>query len=74
LAGQHQDYLERYPEGYTRHFTRPDWKLSRRQEAGQAMAGEARQGTTMADALIFAQSIDYQGCTGGASRRYDPLR
>jgi hypothetical protein len=23
---------------------------------------------------IFAQSIDYQGCIGGASRRYDPSR
>ena len=24
---EHQDYLERYPEGYTCHFIRPDWKL-----------------------------------------------
>ncbi|MEZ5920012.1 MAG: peptide-methionine (S)-S-oxide reductase MsrA [Parvularculaceae bacterium] len=24
----HQDYLERYPQGYTCHFIRPDWKLS----------------------------------------------
>lgn len=24
---EHQDYLERYPDGYTRHFVRPDWKL-----------------------------------------------
>ncbi len=23
----HQDYLERYPNGYTCHFVRPDWKL-----------------------------------------------
>ena len=23
----HQDYLERYPNGYTCHFIRPDWKL-----------------------------------------------
>ena len=27
---EHQDYLERYPEGYTSHFVRPDWKLPRR--------------------------------------------
>lgn len=27
---EHQDYLERYPEGYTCHFIRPDWKLPRR--------------------------------------------
>lgn len=24
---EHQDYLERFPEGYTCHFIRPDWKL-----------------------------------------------
>ena len=24
---EHQDYLERYPGGYTCHFVRPDWKL-----------------------------------------------
>lgn len=27
---EHQDYLERYPNGYTCHFIRPDWKLARR--------------------------------------------
>jgi peptide-methionine (S)-S-oxide reductase len=27
---EHQDYLERYPSGYTCHFIRPDWKLPRR--------------------------------------------
>ena len=26
----HQDYLERYPNGYTCHFPRPDWKLPQR--------------------------------------------
>ena len=25
-----QDYLERYPDGYTCHFIRPDWKVPRR--------------------------------------------
>ena len=24
---EHQDYLERYPDGYTCHFPRPGWKL-----------------------------------------------
>jgi peptide-methionine (S)-S-oxide reductase len=24
---EHQDYLERYPNGYTCHFIRPDWRL-----------------------------------------------
>jgi len=27
---EHQDYLERYPEGYTCHFIRPDWVLPKR--------------------------------------------
>src|SRR3954452_21872336 len=29
---EHQDYLERYPNGYTCHFPRPDWVLPRRAE------------------------------------------
>ena len=27
---EHQDYLERYPNGYTCHFPRPNWKLPHR--------------------------------------------
>jgi peptide-methionine (S)-S-oxide reductase len=27
---EHQDYLERYPDGYTCHFVRPGWRLPRR--------------------------------------------
>jgi peptide-methionine (S)-S-oxide reductase len=27
---EHQDYLERYPNGYTCHFVRPNWKLPQR--------------------------------------------
>jgi peptide-methionine (S)-S-oxide reductase len=30
---EHQDYLVRYPSGYTCHFPRPDWKLPRRADA-----------------------------------------
>ncbi len=26
---EHQDYLERYPNGYTCHFPRPGWRLSK---------------------------------------------
>jgi peptide-methionine (S)-S-oxide reductase len=28
---EHQDYLQRYPNGYTCHFVRPDWKLPARE-------------------------------------------
>jgi peptide-methionine (S)-S-oxide reductase len=30
---EHQDYLERYPGGYTCHFVRPNWKLPARADA-----------------------------------------
>ncbi len=30
---EHQNYLERYPSGYTCHFPRPDWRLPRRTTA-----------------------------------------
>ncbi|WP_157553413.1 peptide-methionine (S)-S-oxide reductase MsrA [Nocardia uniformis] len=32
---EHQDYLQRYPDGYTCHFPRPGWKLPKRQSAAQ---------------------------------------
>jgi peptide-methionine (S)-S-oxide reductase len=35
---EHQDYLERYPDGYTCHFLRPDWKLPRRTQAKASLA------------------------------------
>lgn len=30
---EHQDYLQRYPNGYTCHWARPGWKLPRRETA-----------------------------------------
>ena len=33
---EHQDYLERYPNGYSCHFVRPEWVLPQRQAAGAA--------------------------------------
>jgi peptide-methionine (S)-S-oxide reductase len=32
---QHQDYLERYPNGYTCHYVRPDWVLPKRAAAAE---------------------------------------
>ncbi|MGZ5361142.1 MAG: peptide-methionine (S)-S-oxide reductase MsrA [Solirubrobacterales bacterium] len=29
---EHQDYLQRYPNGYTCHWVRPNWKLPHRQK------------------------------------------
>lgn len=34
---EHQDYLERIPNGYTCHFARPNWKLPKREEAKRAV-------------------------------------
>ena len=33
---EHQDYLQRYPSGYTCHFVRPNWVLPRHDEARKA--------------------------------------
>lgn len=30
---EHQDYLQRIPNGYTCHFVRPNWKLPKRQKS-----------------------------------------
>ena len=30
---EHQDYLQKYPDGYTCHFPRPGWKLPHRETA-----------------------------------------
>jgi peptide-methionine (S)-S-oxide reductase len=30
---EHQDYLQRYPNGYTCHYVRPNWRLPRRATA-----------------------------------------
>ncbi|MGW6121870.1 peptide-methionine (S)-S-oxide reductase MsrA [Nocardia sp. NPDC055165] len=32
---EHQDYLIRYPDGYTCHFPRPGWKLPKRENTGK---------------------------------------
>lgn len=41
----HQDYLEKRPNGYTCHFPRPDWVIPKRQTAGAApsAAGSAAE-------------------------------
>lgn len=39
---EHQDYLERYPGGYTCHFPRADWVLPRRAESGRSAAAQSR--------------------------------
>ena len=33
---EHQDYLEKYPDGYTCHFVGPNWKLPHRAEVAKA--------------------------------------
>ncbi len=35
---EHQDYLERYPNGYTCHYVRPNWKLPRRESMRASQA------------------------------------
>ena len=38
---EHQDYLERLPNGYTCHFIRPNWRLPVRKDAGQVQSSAA---------------------------------
>jgi peptide-methionine (S)-S-oxide reductase len=33
---EHQDYLEKYPNGYTCHFVRPGWKLPKRKAPAES--------------------------------------
>ena len=35
---EHQDYLEKYPDGYTCHFIRPNWTLPHRAEKAKSGA------------------------------------
>jgi peptide-methionine (S)-S-oxide reductase len=36
---EHQDYLERYPNGYTCHFVRPQWKLQKQFQSSFSVPG-----------------------------------
>jgi hypothetical protein len=38
---EHQDYLERCPNGYTCNFVRPGWRLPKRPEAAARQDGAA---------------------------------
>ena len=49
---EHQDYLEKFPDGYTCHFIRPDWKLPHREEkAGSARRARLRAPPRSKDGL-----------------------
>jgi peptide-methionine (S)-S-oxide reductase len=38
---EHQDYLQRYPGGYTCHYVRPEWKLASRSRSGTTVDSTA---------------------------------
>ena len=38
---EHQDYLEKYPNGYTCHFVRPGWKLPHRADSADVLRSAA---------------------------------
>ncbi|MCV7440669.1 peptide-methionine (S)-S-oxide reductase MsrA [Mycobacterium paraense] len=38
---EHQNYLQRYPSGYTCHYIRPEWALNRRTEGAATAEHEA---------------------------------
>lgn len=41
---EHQDYLQRYPNGYTCHFVRPGWRLPRRTAESALLAFHPNSG------------------------------
>ncbi len=55
---EHQDYLERYPNGYTCHYVRPNWKLPRRQSSpSEAYLGLTSTAPTTAARLARPAAI-----------------
>ena len=58
---EHQDYLEQYPNGYTCHFIRPNWKLPHRSRAEQARAEPAKV-TKGSDLLVAALENEGVAC------------
>ena len=63
---EHQDYLERLPEGYTCHFVRPDWVLPRRGEAGGHRLHE--RSSRAASSQPAPGSLRLPAADGGVSR------
>jgi peptide-methionine (S)-S-oxide reductase len=45
---EHQDYLERYPDGYTCHFIRPGWRLPMRANASRGARKQPLRSRTLA--------------------------
>ena len=57
---EHQDYLQRYPNGYTCHFPRPDWKLPHRQTAANEIGmGDSEENVDGAGDLRQLDRGDY---------------
>ena len=57
---EHQDYLERIPNGYTCHFIRPGWKLPVRAKAAQRADDAAGIGGTFAEDARLADDLAEQ--------------
>ena len=60
---EHQDYLEKFPDGYTCHFVRPNWTLPHRSEKAQSgRKWSFRRVTKASDLLVAAlenEGVEY---------------
>src|SRR3954462_3063333 len=54
---EHQDYLQRYPNGYNCHFPRPNWKLPHREHVALSAARTARRARAWRPASPIRRAI-----------------
>ena len=68
---EHQDYLERIPNGYTCHFIRPGWKLPARKDTGrvQVRAPQSSQAPDPEGERVNEVSSEYFGALRQRRRR-----
>jgi peptide-methionine (S)-S-oxide reductase len=66
---EHQNYLERYPEGYTCHFVRPNWRLPAREDWREHILVRGRLLGPGLEEMCRSNRAEEVGlcCQGGAS-------
>ena len=69
---EHQDYLERVPNGYTCHFVRPNWKLPMRTQL-KSTGRDSGQGARIPRLIQSGREVSHvllAACSRGSSRGF----